>query len=53
MFQKIKMEDGYWGVFLVSMNGSEKYLLTSPLENEGNADLFIREFNRISRTWNL
>ena len=48
MFQKIKMEGKYWGVFLVNRtNPADRYLLTSPLDREVDADRFLNEFNRI------
>ena len=53
MFLKVKMEGKYWGVFLVSMNGKERFLLTSPLETEKDADHFVKEFERICRTWSI
>jgi hypothetical protein len=51
MFKKIKMEGKYWGVFLVSTNDpTDRYLLTAPLNHEGEADWFVSEFERINRT---
>lgn len=53
MFKKIKMEGIYWGVFLVNrFNEKDRYLVTSPLDKEGDADNFVREFNRIIRESN-
>ena len=51
MFKKIKMEGKYWGVFLVSTDDEkDRYLLTCPLDREGDADHFLAEFNRIAST---
>ena len=48
MFKKIKMAGDYWGVFLVSqVDPKDRYLLTSPLDKEKDADHFVDEFYRI------
>ena len=48
MIQKIKMEGKYWGVFLVNPHDpKDRYLLTSPLDRESDADHFVDEFTRI------
>jgi len=48
MFKKIKLEGKYWGVFLVNpCDEKDRYLLTSPLDREQDADYFVREFTRI------
>ena len=53
MFQKIKLEEGYWGVFLVSSEypKGSRYLLTGLLDRESDADMFIREFHMIAESW--
>lgn len=49
MFKKIKLEGKYWGVFLVNpYDEKDRYLLTSPLDNEKDADHFVGEFARIA-----
>jgi hypothetical protein len=48
MFKKVKLEGKYWGVFLVHVKDSnDRYLVTSPLDREQDADYFVREFTRI------
>jgi hypothetical protein len=50
MFKKVKLEGNYWAVFLVNAyNEKDRYIVTSPLDKEGDADNFVREFNRIVR----
>jgi hypothetical protein len=52
MITKIKMEGKYWGVFLSAKGDStDRYLLTSPLDKEIDADHFVTEFRRIIGTW--
>jgi hypothetical protein len=51
MFKKIKMEGKYWGVFLVSVTDpQDRYLMTSPLDRESDANHLLAEFIRINRT---
>jgi len=45
MFKLLPLEDGYWGVFLVGLKDSDRYLLTSPLKKQ-DAEHFLSEFNR-------
>ena len=49
MFKKIKLEGKYWGVFIVNPSDEkDRYLLTSPLDREQDADNFVAEFQRIA-----
>jgi hypothetical protein len=54
MFTVIKLEDSprsttpYWAVFLVNpKDETDRYMLTSPLDKQADADHFQREFVRI------
>jgi hypothetical protein len=50
MFKVIKLEGDFWVVFLVNRyNDKDRYRVTPLLDNEGTADKFLREFNRIER----
>lgn len=50
MFKKIKLEGNYWAVFVVNRkNEKDRYMLTSPLDRESDADNFVMEFDRIFR----
>jgi hypothetical protein len=48
-FHVLKMAGEYWGVFLVNPNDQQdKYLLTSPLDRQSDAEHFRDEFERLS-----
>lgn len=49
MFKKIKMGEKYWAVFLVNPdNDRDRYMVTSTLDKESDADHFVKEFKRIN-----
>lgn len=50
-FQVREMGQTHWGVYLVNPNDdtdTDKYLLTSPLDREAEAERLRREFERIA-----
>lgn len=49
LFQTIKMQGEYWGVFIINpADDKDRYLLTNPLDKKSDAANFAREFNRIA-----
>jgi hypothetical protein len=49
LFQTIKMEGTYWGVFLMNPNDTnDRYLVTSTFDEEREAESVAAEFNRIA-----
>lgn len=48
MFQALRLEGKWWGVFLVNpTNPKDRYLLTSPLDSQQQAEHFCSEFRRL------
>ena len=48
-FQTLKMEGKYWGVFLINPNDpTDRYLVSSPLDKQSEAESLAAEFNRIA-----
>lgn len=51
MFKVIKLEGNWWAVFLVDQAGEERYMLTSPLDKQADAQHFMNEFYRLAESW--
>ena len=50
MFKVIKLNEAFWAVFLINRyNDKDRYMVTSPLDKEKDAEHFLHEFNRIER----
>jgi hypothetical protein len=48
-FKVVQMEGTHWAVFLVNPNDpNDRYILTSSLESESEAEHFRQEFGRIN-----
>jgi len=51
MFEVLKLEGGWWAVFLVSADDpKDRYMMTSPLDKKEYAEKFQWEFTRIIAT---
>lgn len=48
MFKTIKLEGNWWAVFLVNPDDAkDRYMVTSPLDKEKDANHFRDEFSRL------
>lgn len=53
MFKKLRLGSTYWAVYLVNPNDEhDRYMVTSSLDKEKDADHFVAEFERIMNVQN-